>query len=233
MRFIDTHAHLYGPEYREDFDATLKRCFEAGVTKIVFPDTEMAEREDIFSHAALYPDNLFPCLGLHPTCVFADTFQAEWKNLEEAFNIHKNIVAIGETGLDYHEGTEFKDLQKEAFRRQIEISREKGLPLVIHQRDALKDMLDIIREYKGLKAVFHAYSESIETFREIARLDGDFYVGLGGVCTFKKARIGVDLKDIPLDRIMLETDAPYLTPTPYRGTRNESTYIPIIAKFIA
>lgn len=233
MRFIDTHAHLYGREYSEDYDATLKRCFDAGVTKIVYPDTEMAERDLVFSQAAKYPGNIFTCLGLHPTCIFPDTYEAEMQDLEKALKVHPEIVAIGETGLDYHEETVYKDLQHDAFRRQIEMALSLDLPLVIHQRDALKDTLDILRGYKGLRAVFHAFSESIETFREIRKLDGDFYVGLGGVCTFKKARIGVELKDIPLERIMLETDSPYLTPTPFRGTRNESTYIPIIAKFIA
>lgn len=233
MRFIDTHAHLYGPEYKEDFDAVIRRSIDAGVTKIVFADTEKAEREALFAHAAQYPDNLFTCLGLHPTCIFADSFEDEWKALEEALTIYKNIVAIGEVGLDYHYGLETQELQKKAFRAQIELALEMGLPVVIHQRDALKDTLDILRDYHGVKAVFHAFSESIETFREIMRLDGDYYVGLGGVCTFKKARIGLELKDIPMDRIMLETDSPYLTPTPYRGSRNESCYIPVIAKFIA
>jgi TatD DNase family protein len=144
---------------------------------------------------------------------------------------HPKVVAIGEIGLDYHYGTDDKEEQKVLFRKQLDLAVEMNMPVVIHERDCVKDCLDIIFEY-DVRGVFHAFSGSIETYREIQKL-GDWSIGIGGVLTFKKASITETVKDIPLERIVLETDSPYLTPAPHRGKRNESAYIPFIASRLA
>ena len=141
---------------------------------------------------------------------------------------------MGEIGLDYHFGTEFKEEQKEAFRTQLELASEWDLPVNIHLRDATEDFFAIIKDCRHLhlRGNLHAFGGSYETFMRLSGL-GDWYVGIGGVVTFKKSRIGEDISRIPLDRILLETDAPYLAPVPHRGERNESSFIPLIAEFIA
>lgn len=235
MEFIDTHTHLYDEAYEgtEGQDAAISRAIEAGVTRMIIPDVNSTERKAVLALCRRWPDNTYPCLGLHPTEV-DENWQKETDLLENALRDEKGIVAIGETGLDYHYGREHEKTQKEVFRMQIELSLGYGLPLVVHCREAVQDTLDILKEYrgKGLRGVFHAYSGSLETFREFDRY-GEWSIGIGGVLTFKKANIADFVSRIPMDRILLETDSPYLTPVPYRGQRNESSYIPLIASFLA
>ena len=142
------------------------------------------------------------------------------------------VVAIGEIGLDYHEGREFEKEQKEALDWQLDYAAGHDLPVNIHMRDAMGDLLDVFRRHKGLRGNMHAYSGSYESFLELSRL-GDWYIGVGGVVTFKNASLAEVVRKVPLERIVLETDAPYLTPVPFRGRRNESSYIPIIAARVA
>ena len=146
----------------------------------------------------------------------------------------RSIVAIGEIGIDCYWSREFLEQQKEAFRRQLLMAHERNLPVIIHSREAISIIMDILKELRhlDLRGVFHAFSGSIETYREIQKL-GDWSIGIGGVLTFKKASIAETVKDIPLERIVLETDSPYLTPVPFRGKRNESAYIPHIAARLA
>lgn len=243
MLFIDTHTHLYDEAYgdSEGQDAAVRRAIEAGVGKMVIPDVNSRERKAIMDLCRRWPANCWPCMGLHPTDVDG-SWQTELDMLDGALydEMHgtvadrNRIVAIGETGLDYHYGADSMREQQSVFRAQIEMAAKYDLPLVIHSREATKDTLDILAEYrhKGIKGVFHAYSGSLETFRELDRL-GLWYIGIGGVLTFKKAAIAEFVKDIPMERILLETDSPYLTPVPHRGERNESSYIPLIAQFLA
>ena len=144
----------------------------------------------------------------------------------------RKVVAIGEIGLDYHEGKEFVKEQKDALEWQLDFARQRDLPVNIHLRDAMGDFIEIIRRHKGLRGNMHAYSGSLESFRELEKL-GDWYIGVGGVVTFKNAGLAEVVRNIPLERIVLETDAPYLTPAPFRGKRNESSYIPLIAGKVA
>ena len=178
-----------------------------------------------------HPDVLRPMLGLYPGSV-----DKGWKEELDAMLPYRNegIVAVGEIGLDYHWGKEFREEQKEAFRTQLELASEWDLPVNIHLRDATEDFLEILEDCRHLhlRGNLHAFSGSLEFFERVQKY-GDWYVGIGGVVTFKKARIGEDIARIPLERIVLETDAPYLTPTPHRGERNDSSYLPLIADFIA
>lgn len=231
LRFIDTHTHNADEAFRGCEDEVVARALEAGVFKMLQPDIDSSEREAMFALVERYPEVMHPMLGLYPGSVRKD-----WRDEIDRMMAYrdKGIVAIGEIGLDYHFSTEFRDEQKEAFRTQLELASEMDLPVNIHLRDATEDFFGIIEDCRHLhlRGNLHAFSGSAETFQRLER-SGDWYVGIGGVVTFKKASVAEAVKKIPLDRILLETDAPYLTPTPHRGERNESSYIPLIAGFIA
>lgn len=232
MEFIDTHSHLYDEAYGGEEDLAVERSITAGVTKVILPDIDSSTRDSMFALADRFPHSLMPCLGLHPTSVAAD-WEEELDKVLKALSERK-VTAIGEVGIDCYWSKDFLNEQILVFKRMLDAALELSLPVIIHSRDSGDILPNILKEYKGkgLTGVFHAYSGSIETFREIQKL-GDWYVGIGGVLTFKKASIAETVKEIPLDRILLETDAPYLTPAPYRGQRNESSYIPLIAEKLA
>jgi TatD DNase family protein len=231
MRLIDTHSHLYDEAFASEEDAAVLRSVEAGVDRIILPDIDSQSRSAMFSLADRHPGILFPCLGLHPTSIDA-SWEMEMEKMQEYSS--RSIVAIGEIGIDCYWSKEFLEQQKEAFRRQLRMAHERNLPVIIHSREAISIIMDILKELRhlDLRGVFHAFSGSIETYREIQKL-GDWSIGIGGVLTFKKASITETVKDIPLERIVLETDSPYLTPAPHRGKRNESAYIPFIASRLA
>ena len=227
LEYIDTHAHLYDEAFNGEEDLAVARSIEAGVSKIIFPDIDSATRDSMFSFADRHPGVIFPCLGLHPTSVGPG-----WE--EEMERLHSysgsKIWAIGEIGMDCYWSKEFIKEQETVFREQLALADRLDLPVIIHSRESTDLILRILRECRSLslRGVFHAFSGSIETFRELQKL-GDWYVGIGGVLTYKKASIAETVKQIPLERILLETDSPYLTPVPFRGKRNESSYIPHIA----
>lgn len=228
MEFIDTHSHLYDEAFAGEEDLALQRAVDAGVTKLIFPDIDSQSRASMFAFADRHPDNIFPCLGLHPTSVNAD-WEQEMMEVEK--HLDRKITAIGEVGIDCYWSKEFLDQQKEVFRIQLEMASRLDLPVIIHSRESTELIINILKENKhlGSRGVFHAYSGSKETFRELEKL-GDWYIGIGGVLTYKKASIAETVKEIPLERILLETDSPYLTPVPFRGKRNESSYVPYIAQ---
>ena len=231
MQFIDTHSHLYDEAFAAEEALAVKRATEAGVTKMILPDIDSSSRDKMFALTDAHPGVLFPCLGLHPTSVDAN-WQAEMMELESYSD--RNIVAIGEIGIDCYWSKEFLEQQIEVFRLQLKMAHERDLPVIIHSRESTEIILNILKDCRNLnlRGVFHAYSGSRETYREIQK-SGDWHVGIGGVLTFKKASIAETVKDIPLERIVLETDSPYLTPVPFRGKRNESAYIPHIASRLA
>lgn len=232
MEFIDTHSHLYDEAFSSEEDIAVTRAVEAGVTKMILPDIDASTREAMFTLAERHPDTLFPTLGLHPTSV-SQNWKEELDAVEKSLGNHK-IWAIGEVGIDCYWSKEFLEQQKEVFRVQLEIAHKSDLPVIIHSRESTELIINILRDYKHLplRGVFHAYSGSVETFHELEKL-GDWYIGIGGVLTYKKASIAETVKNIPLERILLETDSPYLTPVPHRGKRNESSYIPHIAEKLA
>ena len=231
MVFIDTHTHLSDEAFAGEEDAAVERAVAAGVVKMLQADTCSAEREASYALAARHPGVVFPMLGLYPGHVTAD-----WRDEIDAMLpwLSRNPVAIGEIGLDYHYGAETAVLQKEALKVQFELARDNDLPVNIHLRDATEDFFAVMEECRGmrLRGNLHAFSASAEVFQRMQRY-GEWYVGIGGVLTFKNAHIAEDVKRIPLERILLETDSPYLAPTPLRGTRNESANIPLIAAKLA
>ena len=232
MVFIDTHTHVTDEAFpAAEQDLFVERALAAGVTRMLLADIDTREREDMYAACGRHPGVLYPMLGLYPGSV-----DKNWRDEIDALEAWKGkgTVAIGEIGLDYHYGAEFKDEQKEALRVQFELAAAWNLPVNIHLRDATEDFFKILDDCRhlGLRGNLHAFSGSIETFRRIQKY-GDWSVGIGGVITFKKASLPGTVRQIPLDRILLETDAPFLAPTPLRGTRNESANIPLIAAKVA
>lgn len=229
MLYIDTHCHISDKAFSGEEDAYIQRALDNGVGLMLQPDTDSSERKDMFDLVDRHPDVLRPMLGLYPGSVGADWRDEIGKMLEYS---GRPVVAIGEIGLDYHEGKEFAREQVEALEWQFDYAAGRGLPVNIHMRDAMGDFIEVVRRHKGLRGNMHAYSGSYESFLELSRL-GDWYIGVGGVVTFKNASLAEVVRKVPLDRIVLETDAPYLSPVPLRGRRNESSNIPIIAAKVA
>lgn len=237
MYFIDTHCHITDEAYSEqDQETYINNALDAGVRIMIQADIDSNEREAMFDLVDRHPDELRPMIGLYPGSVKEDWetelekmtgFLERWENATG-----RKVAAVGEIGLDYHEGKEYADLQKKALDWQLDLAARKGLPVNVHLRDAMGDFIEILKQHKGLRGNLHAYSGSLEYFREVQTL-GDWYIGVGGVVTFKNAGLADVVRNIPIERIVLETDAPYLTPAPYRGRRNESSYIPLIAAKIA
>lgn len=231
MTFIDTHTHCTDEAYAGEEKLVVERAVAAGVEKMLLADIDSRERGAMLGLVRQYPGVLYPMLGLYPGSV-----DKNWKSEIDEMLKHKeeNPVAIGEIGLDYHFSTEFAAEQREAFRTQLELASQMDLPVNIHLRDATEDFLEIIEDCRhlGLRGNLHAFSTSWEVFDRLSR-SGDWYVGIGGVVTFKNSKLPLAVQRIPLERIVLETDAPYLAPTPLRGTRNESANIPLIAAKIA
>lgn len=225
MLFIDTHAHLDGEEFREDLDAVIARAREAGVGAIFLPAIDVATSERISALCLQYPGYLYPMMGLHP-----EEVRADWRTQLAAIKAllsHSSIIAIGEVGLDFYWSREFEHEQLEAFEQQIEWSVETRLPLMIHCRKAQNEMVRLLRHYENELpgGVFHCFTGNQHEATELLQFDR-FVLGIGGVFTFKKSHLPEALsQSVPLDRIVLETDSPYMAPVPMRGQRNESAYV--------
>ncbi len=227
---IDTHSHLFDEAFDLDRDECIKRAKENHVNKIIIvgfsKDTnlkalEMAKKDSIFFNTA----------GVHPSCA-NESYLDEFNSVKE-FASKNKIYAVGECGLDYHWDITYKEEQKKLFRLQCEYAIENDLPIIVHSRDASKDTFDIIKSYQGrLKGVMHCYSGSAELAKEYLKLG--FYISLGGPVTFKNAKEPKEVcKLVPLDRLLIETDCPYLAPTPFRGKRNESAYVKFVLECVA
>lgn len=230
MRLIDTHAHYNDSRFREDLPQAIARAREAGVCKILHPDIDSSEREDMMRVVSEYPGFMFRMAGLYPGSV-----DGRWEEeVELAFSHARGAVAIGEIGLDYHWDTTFAAEQRLALKRQLEMAARLNLPVNIHLRDATEDFFKVLEEcsHLGLRGNMHAFSGSSETFFRLQKY-GQWSVGIGGVVTYKNSKVAAALEKIPLDAILLETDAPYLPPVPHRGERNESAYLPLIAETAA
>lgn len=236
--WIDSHAHIYQPQFEEDIHQVIERCLGENVQKVILPNVDLETLERVKNLSAQFPHVCLPTVGLHPCDVkenFLDVLNdmRSWAFQPDMF-IEKKIIAIGESGLDYYWDLTFKEEQKEALKIQIEWAKELNLPIILHTRESVQDTIDIIRELydENLKGVFHCYSGTVEEAQQILELE-NFYFGIGGPLTYKKSTLPDVVKNIPLDRLMVETDAPYLPPVPYRGKRNESSYIPIIGRMLA
>lgn len=226
---IDTHSHINMIESLS-LDEIIKNAFDNGIDKIIVPSAYPADMENIMDLVNKY-DNVYGMLGIHPSEVksWDDSFIEKIKNYAK----NSKIAAIGEIGLDYYWDKSFNDLQKEVFIKQIKLANELNLPIDIHDREAHKDTYDIIQEHNnGSKVIMHCFSGSVEFARECVK--AGFYLGIGGVVTFKNAiKMKEVVKTVPLERILLETDAPYLTPVPFRGKENQPAYIKYVAEEIA
>lgn len=225
--FIDTHCHL-SSEFYSDIPEVILEDEKAGMSQIIASFCEIDTVNDVCTFVDNY-NIVYATIGFHPdqASKYTDT---DLLKLRELCLKYKKIVGIGEIGLDYHYGKENRDEQIILFKKQLDLASELNLPVVIHSRDATKDTVDILKEY-SLNGVIHCFSGSLEIAKEYIKMG--FLLGIGGVVTFKNSKLPLVVKEIPLESIVLETDSPYLTPTPYRGSVNSSKYIPIIAEKIA
>lgn len=228
---IDTHTHLYDEKFDEDRLESIQNAIDTGVHKMVMPNCDSSTIAGMLQVEHDFPNHCFAMMGLHP-CYVKENVDDELAIVRDWLEKRK-FAAVGEIGLDYYWDKTFIEAQKKAFRLQMEWAIEFNLPIVIHNREATKDSIELVREYvpKGIRGVFHCFSGSYETAMQI--IDLGFYIGVGGVLTYKNAGLQEVIQKIDLQHIVLETDAPYLTPTPFRGKRNESAYIQYVAQKLA
>lgn len=231
MIFTDTHTHIYDGQFSDDEAEVIQRAVEDGVTKMYMPNCDSTTIAPMMHMAERYPEHCLPMMGLHP-CYVKENYKEELAIAEQQLAENK-FTAVGEIGLDYYWDKTYVTQQKEAFEQQIDWALQYNLPIVIHTRESLQDGIDIVRKKQNgnLTGIFHCFSGGEEEARQI--IDIGFKLGIGGVVTFKNSKLPEILKSVDLSHIVLETDAPYLAPTPYRGKRNESSYIPLIAEKLA
>ena len=233
IEFIDTHTHLFEPEFAEDREAVVQRAVEAGVKTLCLPCITEASLSRMEEMCERFPGICYPMIGLHPT-ELGDDYQIVLDRMYKELKGNDCYIAVGEVGLDLYWDDTRKKEQLDAFRQQIEWAVETGLPLAIHSRSAFEDLYNVMEEYrsKGLTGVFHCFSGDADEAQKLLSFDG-FYLGIGGVVTYKKSTLPSVLEDVPLERVVLETDSPYLAPVPRRGRRNESSYVPFVAQKLA
>ncbi len=229
---IDTHTHLYMADYAEDGggEAAVQRAIAAGVDHMIFPGVRTDSVEPMKQLAAKFPQNVSLAQGLHPTEV-KENWREELDFLMAEL-AQGGYVAVGECGMDLHWDTAFVPQQMVVFDEQVRRAGELGLPVIIHCRDGLDQTLEVLQGHRGVPAVFHSFGGTEEDVERIRRI-GDYYFGINGIVTFKNSKIREVIPAIGLDRLLLETDAPWLAPVPNRGKRNESAYVPLIAAHIA
>jgi TatD DNase family protein len=229
---IDTHAHLYAKEFDFDRDAMIARAISKGVEKFYLPNVDLESIPRMLELEAKYPERCFAMMGLHPCSVEAD-YKSVLSEIEKQLYARK-FVAVGEIGLDYYWSKEFVAAQKDAFRTQCRWAIDLNIPIIIHARESMDDLIQIVAEEQKderLRGIFHCFGGSLEQAQQI--IDLGFWMGIGGVLTYKKSGLDEIVKDIPLEWLVIETDAPYLTPVPHRGKRNESAYVRFVAEKLA
>ena len=236
---IDTHSHIYDEAFDDDRNEVVERARAEGVERIILPAIDGESNERLFDMCRACGDYVVPLMGLHPTSV---NDNPRWREeLAEVERLLANppqgvnrFYGVGEIGLDLYWSRDWQAEQTEAFRAQLDMALKYDLPIVVHTRDAWEEMAAIIEEYsgKGLRGVFHAFSSDVAMYERLKEY-GDFVFGIGGVVTFKKSALAEAVKAMQLEDLVVETDAPYLTPAPHRGTRNESSYVRFVAQKIA
>lgn len=231
MFLSDTHTHQYIPEMREQIGALMHRALENRVQKLYLPNIDSDSVKDVFSLTDLYPNNCFPMMGLHP-CSVKENYQEELDFISNYID-EPRVVGIGEIGMDLYWDKTFIEEQKIAFRTQINWAKQRKMPIIIHCREAFDEIYEILLEEKDelLRGIFHCFSGSEEQARKI--VDLGFYLGIGGVLTYKNSGLADAIKNIDLQHLVLETDSPYLTPVPHRGKPNESSYLLHVANKLA
>ena len=231
MDLIDTHCHLYLKEFDEDRVEVVQRAENEGVKKLILPSIDKEHFRDLLKMEAEFPHLCLAMAGLHP-CSVRENYKEELEFVAELLSL-RTFAAVGEIGLDFYWDKGFEKQQYAAFHAQIDMALVTGIPIVIHSRASMQPTIDVVRahQFGDLRGIFHCFSDSAEAARQI--IDLGFYLGIGGVITFKNSKLPDILANIDLQHIVLETDAPYLTPAPFRGKRNESSYLTIIAEKLA
>jgi TatD DNase family protein len=231
MLLTDTHTHLYYETDAEKQASLMQRCFDAGVSRLFLPNVDLASIPQIDELVKRYPENCFAMTGLHP-CDVKEDYELVLDEICENM-IDRRIYAIGEIGIDLHWDKTTLDFQRIAFKEQIKWAKDLELPIVIHCREAFDEVFEILEEEKDplLRGIFHCFTGNLEQARQAISLN--FYLGIGGVVTYKNSGLDIVLKDVPLDKLVLETDSPYLAPVPFRGKTNESSYLVYIAEKVA
>jgi TatD DNase family protein len=227
MQLIDTHTHIYSEQFDQDRDEVIQRAMNNGVQRFYLPSINSSYYPKMEELKNKYPENIFLMMGLHPCDVKLDSYEKELGFVEKKLS-EEEYAAVGEIGLDLFWDNSTLEIQKYAFIKQIQLAKRFKLPIVIHVREAFDQVLEIIRNEKdeNLHGILHCFTGNLEQAKEFINLG--FYLGIGGVVTFKNGKIDQFLKQIPLENIVLETDAPYLAPSPFRGKRNESSYLKMI-----
>jgi len=225
---IDTHTHLYAEEFDEDRNEAIQRALEKGITEFYLPAIDSESHEKMLQLEAEYPNQIFSMMGLHPCYVKPESWEHELKIVKEYLD-KRAFPAIGEIGIDLYWDITTLDIQVKAFEQQIDWAIEKDLPIVIHTRESFDETFEVLerKKHPKLRGIFHCFSGNLEQAKHA--IDLNFILGIGGVVTFKNGKIDQFLNEIPLDKIVLETDSPYLAPVPYRGKRNESSYLDLVA----
>jgi TatD DNase family protein len=232
MILTDTHTHLYSKDFDPDRTLLIEKAINNGITRFFMPNIDDESIPGLFQVEKQFPENCFAMMGLHP-CSVNSTYQKELKVVKHWLSKRK-FVAIGEIGIDLYWDKTFFEQQQDAFRTQIQLARQYKLPYVIHSRNSFNEVMDIINEFKNNapQAIFHCFSGTVKQAEQVIAT-GNFKLGIGGALTFKNSGLDKVVKAIDLKHLVLETDAPYLAPTPYRGKRNEPDYLLLIAKQIA
>ncbi|MEP6947768.1 MAG: TatD family hydrolase [Ginsengibacter sp.] len=231
MKFIDTHTHLYLKEFFTDIDEVLQRAEAEGVERFYLPAIDSSETAAIFDLEKKFPGKCIAMAGLHP-CSVKENYKEELHKVNTMLEQRK-FAAIGETGLDFYWDTSFMKEQYTSLHIQAEWALQYNLPLVLHTRNAMQETIDIVKTYngKGLKGIFHCFSGTVQNANDI--IEQGFFLGIGGVITYKNSGLAEVTREVGLEHIVLETDAPYLTPVPFRGKRNESSYIKYVGQKLA
>jgi TatD DNase family protein len=231
MELIDTHCHLYVPAFAEDIDAVIQRATAAGVQRFYLPAIDRESENSLFDLEKRYPGICVAMQGLHPCSVHEDVEDA-LQHIGQSLAARR-FAALGEIGLDFYWDRSFEKEQYHAFHAQIELALHYHLPVVIHSRDSIEQTIAVVRAHQkgSLRGIFHCFNENEQSAKQITDLD--FYLGIGGTVTYKNSKLPDVLQQVAMDRIVLETDAPYLPPVPFRGKRNESSYINFIAEKLA
>ena len=224
----DTHTHLYSEAFAQDRRQMMQRAFEAGVKRFFIPAIDSGHTEAMYALEAEYPGQVFLMMGLHPTSV-KENFEDELAHVEEQFRT-RNFYAVGEIGIDLYWDQTTLDIQKIAFKKQINLAKKHKLPIVIHCRDAFDEIFEVLESEKDddLFGIFHCFTGTFEQAQRA--ISFNMKLGIGGVVTFKNGKIDTFLKHIPLEHIVMETDSPYLAPVPFRGKRNESSYLELVCR---
>jgi TatD DNase family protein len=228
MPLIDTHCHLYLPEFADDLDAVVQRAAAIGIDRFYLPGIDSEVIDSMLALETRYPGQMHAMMGLHPVSVAAN-YEAELA-VVEAWLARRHFCAVGEIGLDFYWSREFETAQYIAFNRQMEMALHYKRPIVIHTRNAMQETINAVKPFaqKGLKGIFHCFSGSYESATQIVNMG--FLLGIGGVLTYKNAGLPTALANIDIENMVLETDAPYLTPVPFRGKRNESSYLQYVVQ---